>query len=104
MTHLEAIELIKEYGIKNKSRIYVKTETVARSGMNRTVSIHIPYKDRCEDLHIMNISHLVAEATGKKLDKNGNIKLSGCGMDMHWYIVDKLAKSMGLNMLEKVTM
>lgn len=103
MTKLESITLLKKYGVKDSSRIYVKTETVAKSGMSRTVSVFIPVQDRSSGLHIMCINYLTSEITGQKLDKNGNIKLYGCGMDVHDWLVSELACEMGLT-LEKVTL
>lgn len=102
MTKLESVTLLKKYGIEDGSRIYVKTETVAKSGMSRTVSVYVPVTDKGQ-LFIKNISYFVAPITGQKLDKNGNIKLSGCGMDMHYWLVSELAREMGLT-LEKVTL
>lgn len=103
MTKLESITSLKKYGIKDVSRIYVKTETVAKSGMSRTVSVFIPVQDRLNGLDIICINYLTSEITGQKLDKNGNIKLHGCGMDMHYWLVSELAREMGLT-LEKVTL
>jgi len=103
MTKLESITSLKKYGIKDGSHIYVKTETVAKSGMSRTVSVFIPVQDRLSGLHIMCINYLTSEITGQKLDKKGNIKLHGCGMDMHYWLVSELAREMGLD-LEKVTL
>lgn len=102
MTKLESVTLLKKYGIEDGSRIYVKTETVAKSGMSRTVSVYVPVTDKGQ-LFIKNISYFVAPITGQKLDKNGNIKLSCCGMDMHYWLVSELAREMGLT-LEKVTL
>lgn len=102
MNKIESIEVLKTFNIVDGSRIYVKTETVAKSGMSRTVSVYVPVMDKGE-LFIKNISYFVAPITEQKLDKNGNIKLSGCGMDMHYWLVSKLAREMGLT-LEKVTL
>lgn len=102
MTKLESIEVLKTFNIVDGSRIYVKTETVAKSGMSRTVSVYVPVTDKGE-LFIKDISYFVAPITGQKLDKNDNIKLSGCGMDMHYWLVSELAREMGLD-LEKVTL
>lgn len=103
MTKLESITSLKKYGIKDGSRIYVKTETVAKSGMSRTVSVFIPVQNRLSGLHIICINYLTSEITDQGLDKNGNIKLHGCGMDMHYWLVSELSREMGLT-LEKVTL
>lgn len=102
MNKIESIEVLKTFNIVDGSRIYVKTETVAKSGMSRTVSVYVPVMDKGE-LFIKNISYFVAPITEQKLDKNGNIKLNGCGMDMHYWLVSELAREMGLT-LEKVTL
>lgn len=102
MNKIESIEVLKTFNIFDGSRIYVKTDTVAKSGMSRTVSVYVPVMDKGE-LFIKNISYFVAPITEQKLDKNGNIKLNGCGMDMHYWLVSELAREMGLT-LEKVTL
>lgn len=102
MDKIESIEVIKSFGLVNGSRVYVKTETVAKSGMSRTVSVYVPVTSKGE-LFIKDISYFVAPITGQKIDKNGNIKLHGCGMDMHYWLVSELSREMGLD-LEKVTL
>jgi len=102
MNKIEAIEVIKSFGLVNGSRVYVKTDSVSKSGMSRAVSVFVPVIDKGE-LFIKSISWFVAPITGQKLDKNGNIKLHGCGMDMHYWLVSELAREMGLT-LEKVTL
>lgn len=102
MNKMGSIEVLKAFNIVDGSYIYVKTETVAKSGMSRTVSVYIPVMVK-GDLFIKNISYFVAPITNQKLDKNGNIKLRGCGMDMHCWLVSELAREMNLS-LEKITL
>lgn len=57
---------------------------VSRSGMMRHISVISP---DCED-----VTWLVARAMGWKMDpRTGGIKVSGCGMDMGFHLINSLS-------------
>lgn len=57
---------------------------VSRSGMMRHISVVSP---DCDD-----VTWLVARATGWPMDrKTGGIKVSGCGMDMGFHLVNSMS-------------
>ena len=72
---------------RNKSR-FVTTclMSVSSSGMSRAFKVGFVYKDEFTD-----ITSLVAKITGNKWDRNnGTLKISGCGMDMAFALVNAL--------------
>lgn len=76
-----ALELLpavrKAVGGKN-GKIYAQVLTVSRSGMSRTISLHIVHKGEIIDLN----STLYARVYGDQIRSNGAVSISGCGMDM----------------------
>lgn len=59
---------------------------VSRSGMSRSISVIIGSDD---------YSWLVARAFGDKIDqKNGGLKVGGCGMDMGYHVVHSLSATL----------
>lgn len=81
--------------IKPGQTVYALLRHVSSSGMSRRISLFIvsPAKNG-QPASILNIDSLVADATGHTLDKNGGIRVSGCGMDMGFYIVHSLADAL----------
>ena len=67
----------KAIGGKN-GRVYCTVNTVARSGMSRTISVIIPHKG-----NLINLNHTPFWSVyGDSQTKNGDIRIGGCGMDM----------------------
>lgn len=102
------LKYLKAYGVRNGSLIYVNTQSISNSRMTRSVAVLIPVKTKRVNgnktkLMIIDITHIVASMLNLKKNKDGNIILKGCGMDMHYWLVSKLAHEMGLE-LEKVTL
>lgn len=63
---------------------------VSASGMSRAISVVT-----CVDGHPRDVSHLVATATGNKLDpRHPGIRVGGCGMDMGFHLVYGLARTL----------
>lgn len=72
---------------EHKPDIYVIIRMVSRSGMLRRMSAFI-----IKDNQIYYISHLIEELTSYKRDKEGNIKVYGCGMDMCFALVSDFSE------------
>jgi hypothetical protein len=71
--------------LQPRATVYTSLRHVARSGMSRSISVHI-----VEDGEIRCIDQLVADACGFSQDKDGNIRMAGCGMDMGFALVYEL--------------
>ena len=81
----QAIEYLRNT-LKDGSDIYTTVKHVSRSGMMRSIQTLIAV-----DHEIFDISYYAAQALGYKMDpKNGGVKVSGCGMDMCFFLVNKL--------------
>lgn len=84
----EAIKnLNKWYGIKPGDRIYTAVTHVAKSGLSRSIKVFVMVDNKPD-----NITNLVSKICGYRLDeKNGGVKVSGCGMDMGFSVVYDLS-------------
>lgn len=52
--------------------------------------------EKVEDGDLVNITHVVAEVCGYKLNEdNWTIRVRGCGMDMIFATLDRFAKGLG---------
>lgn len=68
--------------------LYTIIRHVARSGMQRSIDVI----SISEDGEVYNISYLVKTALDMQIDqKNGGVKMGGCGMDMGFALVDHLS-------------
>jgi len=96
----EAIKYLKSV-VKKDSELLVNIHSVSASGMSRKMSIYViagvtfwktkegkDYKATQKDLVKLNW-HL-KKADFASLDKNGQIKVSGCGMDMAFSVTYNL--------------
>lgn len=82
----EAIEKLRAI-FPPGSKIYTKVTHVARSGMSRSIELYY-----VADGEICNCSWLVARALGDPIDqKNGGVKIGGCGMDMGFALANALS-------------
>ena len=66
--------------------VYVVLRSVSKSGMSRTMTLFVM---RNGEPHY--ITYDVARAVGWNRDREGNLKVSGCGMDMGFHVVYTLA-------------
>ena len=74
--------------LKPGQTIYTILRHRSASGMSRSISLVIPTKDG-----IQSLDYWVAQAKGESTDqKNGGIKVSGCGMDMGFHLVYNLGR------------
>lgn len=66
--------------------VYVATRTLARSGMSRTVTVHV-----VRDGKLYDVTGMVARAGDYRLSRGTlggpAIVLQGAGMDMHFHLV-----------------
>jgi hypothetical protein len=85
---LEAIKNIQAwYDIKPNDKIYTTLTHVSSSGMSRSIKVFIMRDNKPE-----NITNLVAKICDYRIDdKNGGLKVGGCGMDMGFAVVYDLS-------------
>jgi hypothetical protein len=83
----DAIEQLRAM-LKPGDKVYTNVEHVSRSGMSRVISAYV-----VRDGEIRRISHLVAKATDRALDRDRmGVKVGGCGMDMTFELVYTLGR------------
>ncbi len=84
----EAIADLKEL-LKPGDDVYTYIDTVSRSGMSRTIKCYIVVQ-KDQKPYIRDISHLVAKATERRINKDRAVIVGGCGMDMAFALVYEL--------------
>lgn len=87
MEQEEAIKELKTL-IKPLDSVYTTVTKVSRSGMSRRIRVFIMKKNEP-----MEITHLVAPALELKRNEYG-LNVSGCGMDMGFWVVYNLGSRM----------
>ena len=85
--------------------VLVNIYSVSQSGMTRRMKFY-GLRSWEGQAQCINITHILADIMGDKIDKNGCIKVEGCGMDMvfHYlssfnYRMAKLVEGQPLNVL-----
>ncbi|MCK9370445.1 hypothetical protein M0R04_11095 [Candidatus Dojkabacteria bacterium] len=78
----EAIKSLKKL-LKGVNNIYGIIHSVSQSGMSRTLSIVIP-----KNKEIVCLNWYIERLGTYKRNDKGNLKVSGCGMDMGFHVVD----------------
>lgn len=74
--------------LKPGQTVYTILRHRSASGMSRSISLVIPTKDG-----IQSLDYWIAQAQGESTDqKNGGLKVSGCGMDMGFHLVYNLGR------------
>jgi hypothetical protein len=81
----EAISRLREW-IKPGDTVYTTLRHVSRSGMSRDIDLHI-----IEDNEPRWISGMAATACDWRRNKDGAVKVGGCGMDMGFHLVEGLS-------------
>lgn len=85
----DAIDKLHQW-IKPGDVITTVMRHVARSGMQRSISLTIPL-----DGEVFALDYYAARAMDDNIDrKNGGIKIGGCGMDMGFALVYNLARTL----------
>jgi hypothetical protein len=72
-------------------KFYCNIVSVSRSGMTRKMSF---YAHNPKYNELSNITYLIARITNYSLDKNHNLIVSGCGMDMVFSVVSNFNYAM----------
>lgn len=87
----EAIKRLQEL-LPVGTTVYTILQHVSKSGMSRSITSVIPVKDDATgELRIQQIDYLVKKVLDLPFDnRNGGLKISGCGMDMGYAIVHQL--------------
>ena len=79
------------YNITPETKVYARVESVARSGMSRTISFYM-----VEDGMLWNITEAIGEVTGHSRDRRtSGLRVRGCGMDMVWHTLYTYACARG---------
>jgi hypothetical protein len=90
----QAIEWLKK-NIKAGTRIYSVLNGVSSSGMTRHISFYMTMPQvtvkKNQPWEIMCLNWYIAKACDYKMDKNGAIIATGCGMDMGYHVVTSLS-------------
>ena len=79
MTKNEMLQDARKYIFKNDSnnKVIVVIKSVSKSGVTRRIKFYYHDGTRC-----LNITRLIATINGYSINNNGEMLVSGCGMDM----------------------
>ena len=84
---MHEIETLRE-NLAPGQTIYTVLRRRSASGMSRSISLVV-----VRDGSIWDITYFAARALDHKVDqKNGGVKVSGCGMDMGFHLVYELGR------------
>lgn len=67
---------------------------VSRSGMSRSIMCQAVRTDCDGTPYISDISYLVADAIGSRVDAHGGVVMGGCGMNMCFAVVYSLGRAL----------
>ena len=71
---------------RGQTYIYTQLKHCSKSGMSRSISMYVIIKG-----DIQRLDYWYIKASGSKFDdKNGGVKIGGCGMDMGFAMVDHM--------------
>lgn len=85
---MDTRETLKGILEKGAETVFTVLEHVSRSGMSRSISLHVATAPG----QMANITGMAAEVMGERCDRNyGGIKIGGCGMDMGFQLVYMLS-------------
>lgn len=96
----EAVDTLKQWGLKDGSTVFAKVNKVSSSGMSRNIALYIVDK---KEGRPVDISYHASKALewGYREGYDGGIKVSGCGMDMLFHTVYSLSYAMGYGALNQ---
>ena len=86
----EAVAEAKSYLLsilKPGTEVYTSVKQVAKSGMSRTMTLHI-----VQDGRICGITYSAAVVLGEVQQNDSSIRIHGCGMDMGFEVVYRLSR------------
>lgn len=78
------------YTFKDKSSIIATVKSVAKSGMSRTIAFYM-----IENNNLIDITCVIAQVLGHKLQRDCTIRVKGCGMDMVFATLSAFASKIG---------
>lgn len=84
-----ARERLGRLGVEPGTRVYTVLRSVSRSGMSRTMSVHVVHGGELYD-----VTRSVAVLTDNGEDKRGNLRVAGAGMDMGFAVVYALGHAL----------
>lgn len=90
---MQEIELELRELISDNSKIYIICRKVAPSGMSRLLSFHV-----IKDNELYCINYPISKLLGYKFGKVDGLKITGCGMDMGFFVVNQLANKLGIEL------
>lgn len=70
-------------------KVFCNIVSVSKSGMSRKMRFYIIEND-----DLRNITHLISEIAGYKMDNDYNLKVSGCGMNMIFSVLSNFNYAM----------
>ena len=78
------------YRFKENATIVASVKSVAKSGMSRCIAFYM-----IENNHLMDITPVIAQVLGHKLQRDYTIRVKGCGMDMIFATLSAFASKIG---------
>lgn len=90
----EAIATLREW-IKPGDTVYTILDSVSKSGMSRQIRVLVPYITDQGKVDFVHPNYATATLIGARQNtQTGAIKVSGCGMDMGWHLVNSLSMAL----------
>jgi hypothetical protein len=84
--------------MKNK-KLICNISRVSRSGMSRTMKFFFIGKNG----NLYNVTNIIASITDQNINKNGELRVSGCGMDMVFHVLSSFNYAMARRETGKTT-
>lgn len=84
----EDTKRLKDLLRKGKYKTYSRINTVSRSGMSRTIDFFMAIGAG----EMVNINYYISKTCGYSRNKDGAIRVSGCGMDMGFAVIYDLGR------------
>ena len=81
------MERLERVGIVPGARVYTVLRGVSRSGMQRTMTVHVVH-----DGAIVGVTSAVARLLGNRVNEHGAMMVRGVGMDMGFAVVYALGR------------
>lgn len=76
--------------VRTNQKVYTILNHISSSGMSRSISLCVVHKG-----DLIKLDYWIAQALGENIDnKNGGLKVSGCGMDIGFHLVYQLGRTL----------
>lgn len=89
---------IKSFLKYKGKQIVVVIKTVSKSGMMRKMDFYVIYKN-----DLVRINGAIEDIADYKLDRNGSVIVSGCGMDMVFSVLSNFNYAISTKINKKMT-